>query len=138
MAHQVCFHFVCFRTPGLQYTSGIVSWNDPTSVDIKAAATAIGQQLVLSLTSFALNPNMVFTTYIWHRVHFGTWSVGAQTLVIGVNLGNQVRTIPLTQLPRCEEDEQLDVLYNVGTTFESGNMVFEGLGAIGFKFVVSA
>ena len=48
---------------------GIVSWNDPTSSDIKAAAAVVGQQLLPHLTSYALNPHVVFPTYVWQRIH---------------------------------------------------------------------
>lgn len=71
-------------------------------------------------------------THIWQRVHFGTWSVGDQILTIGVNLDDHVQTVPLSQLPRWQESAKVDMLYTVGTTVESGHLIFQGLGATGF------
>jgi hypothetical protein len=79
--------------------AGITPWNDPTSSDIKAAATTLGQQLIPSLTRFAPDPHVTFTTYVWRRIHFGKWRVDDQMLVVGVNLDPQVWRIPLVQLP---------------------------------------
>lgn len=76
----------------------------------------------------------MFTTYVWTPVHVGTWSVGNQTLVVGVNLDSQGQTIALTQLPGWRENAELEVLYALGTTIRSGYLVFEGLGATGFVF----
>jgi hypothetical protein len=109
-----------------------MSWNDPTSDDIKAAATALSQQLVPSLTSFAFDPYKVFTTYVRGRVHFGTWSVGDRTLFVGVNLDRRAWSIPLTKLPRWKENARLIVLYGLGTRVEWGHLMLEGLGATGF------
>jgi hypothetical protein len=117
--------------------SGIIPWNDPTSDDVKAAATVLSQNLVPTLTRFAFDPDMAFTTYIWERVHFGVWSVAHRTLHVGVNLDSQVRTIPFNQLPTWKEDAKLDVLYGVDTKFEPDYLLFEGLGATGFTLVVS-
>ena len=126
------FHFLpTAYPPCLRYFPGIVPWNDPTSGDIKAAATALSQQLVPTLTSFALDPQVVFTTYVWQRVHFGSWSVSGRTLVVGVNLDSQVQAIPLSQLPGWEEGAKLDVLYAIGTTVQLHHLIFEGLGVTG-------
>lgn len=111
---------------------GIVSWNDPTSSDIKAAAAAIGQQLLPDLTSYALNPHVVFTTYVWQRIHFGMWKVEYRTLVVGVNLDPQTREVSLEQLPGLEINEKLEVVYDGGASFKSGSLVLEGLGSVGF------
>jgi len=102
--HPRCLGFVIFcpppvYPPGLSHLSGIVPWNDPTSGEIKAAATTLGQRLVPSLSSFALDPDVTFTTYVWQRVHFGIWTVGFQTLIVGVNLNPQIRLIPVAQFP---------------------------------------
>ena len=89
------------------------------------------------MSRFTSDPEVTFATYVWQRVHVGTWSVRGKTLVVGVNLDPQERKIPLTQLPGCEEHEKVDVLYSVDTRFESGHLIFEGLGAIGFVITES-
>ena len=112
----------------LGYWSGIISWNDPTSGDIKAAATTVSQQLIPGLTRFVLDPDVVFATYIWQRLHLGEWSVGSRTLIVGVNLDGQTQNFPLTQLPGWKENTQPDVLYAVGATFDGTQLVWERSG----------
>ena len=135
--HSRCIGFVLFRLPpvafpGSPHFIGIIPWNDPTSSDIKAAAAALGQQLIPSLTKFALDPHVAFTTYVWQRVHFGVWRAGDQTLVVGVNLNPQVRWISLAQLPGWKAYTKLEVVYNDGASLESGCLVLWGLGSVGF------
>jgi len=137
MVHWVCsiLSFI-FIPPGLPYFLGIVPWNDPTSSDIKAAADTLSQQLIPSLTSFILNPHVTFATCVWQRVHFGIWRVGDHTLVVGVNLNPQVRWIPLSQLPGWKAYTKLEVVYNDGGSFESGNLSLWDLGSVGFIVTV--
>ncbi|KAF9644703.1 hypothetical protein BDM02DRAFT_3181472 [Thelephora ganbajun] len=111
---------------------GIIPWTDPTSGDIKTAATTLSQRLVPSLTSFALNPHVTFATYVWQRVHFGVWRVGDQTLVVGVNLNPEVRWISLARLPGWRRYTKLEVVYNGGASFESENLSLWDLGSVGF------
>jgi hypothetical protein len=112
--------------------AGITPWNDPTSSDIKAAATTLGQQLIPSLTRFALDPHVTFTTYVWQRVHFGMWRVDDQMLVVGVNLNPHVWRIPLAQLPGWNAYMKLEVVYNGGASFESADIVLWDLSSVGF------
>ena len=133
--HPWCIRSVLFHPPlttGLPYLAGITPWNDPTSSDIKAAVTTLGQQLIPGLTSFALDPHTTFTTYVWQHVHFRIWRAGDQTLVVGVNLNPQVWQIPLTQLPGWKAYTRLEVVYNGGASFESGNLALWDLGSVGF------
>ena len=132
--------FVQFCPPppytGLLRLLGIVPWNDPTSGDIKAAATIVSQQLLPSLSSFALDPHVTFTTYVWQRVHFGIWKVGNQMLVVGVNLNPQVRLVPLTQLPGWKGSTTLEMVYSDSASFESGDLALSGLGSVGCTVTV--
>ena len=121
------------RLPG---SLGIIPWNDPTSSDIKAAATALGRQLIPSLLSYVLDPDATFTTYVWQRVHFGIWAVDHQSLVVGVNLDPQVRWVPLAQLPGWKAYRRLEMVYNNGASFDSGNLALRELGYVGFIVTV--
>lgn len=55
---------------------------------------------------------------------------------MGVNLNIQARWIPLTQLPECKAHAELEVVYNGGASFESGNLALWDLGSVGFVLVV--
>ena len=99
--HWVCpIQFTAFPFLDSRDLPGIVPWNDPTFSDIKAANTAISQQLLPDLTSFALDPYVAFTTYIFQ--------LDDRTLVVGVNLDPQERNIPLTQLPVWEGGREFE------------------------------
>ena len=127
------FYSVQRHALGLPYFAGVIPWNEPTSSDIIAAATSLGQQLVPSLTNFALDPHVAFMTYIWQRSHFGIWRVGDQTLVVGVNLDRQVQTwMPLSQLLGWKSYAKLEVVYNGGASFGLGNLALWSLGSVGF------
>ena len=119
--------------------SGIIPWNDPTPSDIKDAATALSKQLVPSLTSFALNPDVTFETHTWQRVHFGIWSVYDQILVVVVNLNPQPRNIPFIQLPMWKEGMEIDTLYGIDARLEleQGELIFENLEAVGLSYQYS-
>jgi len=53
-------------------------------------------------------------------------------LVVGVNLNPQAREIPLSQLSGWKGSAKLEVVYNDGGSFESGNLTLQDLGSIGF------
>jgi len=137
MVHWVCsVHSVASVPPGLLCLTGITPWNDPTSSDIKATATDLARHLIPSLTNFALDPHVTFTTYVWQRVHFGIWRVGNRVFVVGVNLNSQVRSITLTQIPECKGYTESEVVYDGGASFELGNLALGELGSVGFILVV--
>jgi len=60
------------------------------------------------------------------------WRVGGKTLVVGVNLNPQVQEVPLSQLSGWKEYAKLEVVYNDGGSFESGNLALQDLGSVGF------
>ncbi|KAI0063004.1 hypothetical protein BV25DRAFT_1915735 [Artomyces pyxidatus] len=70
---------------------GSISWNDPTTDDIKAAASALSFALP-SLTPFILSsplasPPVQFRHVVTSdRLDFGVWTKGAESLVVAANL----------------------------------------------------
>ena len=120
----------------LPHPLGIVPWNDPTSSDIKAAATTLGQQLVPSLLKFALDPDVAFTTYVWERLHFGIWRIGHRALVVGINLNPRMQRISIAQLAGWKAYAGLEVVYSDGASFESGILALQDLGFVGFVVTV--
>ncbi|KDR78230.1 hypothetical protein GALMADRAFT_245305 [Galerina marginata CBS 339.88] len=63
---------------------GVVSWDDPTSADIKASSSALGLSLP-KMTPFILNPSATFKQVTINRVDIGLWTVGGQTLILATN-----------------------------------------------------
>ena len=75
---------------------------------------------------------MTFATYVLQRVHFGTWTVGHQTLVVAVNLNPWVRWIPLAEFPGWKACTKLEMVYSDTASFELENLVLGELGSVGF------
>jgi len=83
---------------------GSISWNDPTTPDIKASASAFASALP-ELTPFLLSspltrPPVKFTHVVTpDRLDFGVWaSANGKTLVMGTNLNNVTANIPLGEV----------------------------------------
>ena len=83
---------------------GSVSWNDPTTADIKANASAFALALP-DLTPFLLSsplsePPVHFTHVVTpHRLDFGVWaSTDGRTLVMGTNLNNFTASVTLGEI----------------------------------------
>jgi len=83
---------------------GSISWNDPTTLDIKASASAFASALP-ELTPFLLSsqltqPPVNFTHIVTpNRLDFGVWAAAdGTTLVIGANLNNATTTISVSEV----------------------------------------
>jgi hypothetical protein len=83
---------------------GSVSWNDPTSSDIKASASLFASALP-DLTPFLLSspltqPRVDFTHIVTpDRLDFGVWAdADGRTLVIGTNLNNATASISVSEV----------------------------------------
>jgi len=76
---------------------GVVSWDDPTSADIKASASLLALSLP-KMTPFILNANASFRQVTVNRVDVGLWTVGSETLVLASNMNYATTTVHLTDL----------------------------------------
>lgn len=65
--------------------AGVVSWNDPTSPDIKASSSLLAKALP-RLTPFLFSHTAAFTALKINRVDVGVWRDGAHALVLATNL----------------------------------------------------
>ncbi|TCD66256.1 hypothetical protein EIP91_001619 [Steccherinum ochraceum] len=70
---------------------GIVPWNDPTTDDMKASASALAKAIP-AMKSFILSPSATFERVVVNRVHVGIWTVGSQSLVLATNLNYNATT----------------------------------------------
>ena len=83
---------------------GSISWNDPTTPDIKASASAFASALPelapFLLSSQLTQPPVKFTHVVTpNRLDFGVWaSADGRTLVIGANLNNATATISVSEV----------------------------------------
>lgn len=107
---------------------GSVSWNDPTTADIKANASAFALALP-DLTPFLLSsplsqPAVRFTHVVTsHRLDFGMWaSADGRTLVMGANLNNFMANVTLGEI--------FSAANQTGSVSGSRRMVLDGGGRI--------
>jgi hypothetical protein len=83
---------------------GSVSWDDPTTPDIKASASAFASALPeltpLLLSSPLSDPPVNFTHVVTHdRLDFGVWaSADGRTLLIGANLNNATAAVSVSEV----------------------------------------
>jgi len=112
---------------------GSVSWDDPTTPDIKASASAFASALP-ELTPFLLSsplsqPPVNFTHVVTpDRLDFGVWAAAdGRTLVIGANLNNASATISVSEV--------LSAANISAAALGIPRMVLNGGSSIDFSFV---
>ncbi|KAM6493141.1 hypothetical protein JOM56_011275 [Amanita muscaria] len=76
---------------------GVVSWNDPTTFEIKAYASLLAKSLK-DMTRFIFDPSATFRHVSVLRVDVGLWTVGLETLVLATNLNYEPRKMTLEDL----------------------------------------
>ncbi|KAH9476841.1 hypothetical protein JR316_0010757 [Psilocybe cubensis] len=76
---------------------GVVSWDDPTTPDIKASASLLAQSLP-KMTPFILSPSATFRQITINRVDIGLWTVGPKTLVLATNMNYFSTSVSLQSL----------------------------------------
>jgi len=77
---------------------GVIPWNDPTTDDIKASASAFALALP-KMTQFILSPVVSFRQVLTDSlVDVGMWTVGSETLVLAANTGNAEATVDIAKL----------------------------------------
>ena len=79
------------------FPEGVVSWDDPTTPDIKASASLLALSLP-KMTPFILNPSATFQQITINRVDIGMWIVGAETLVLATNMNDFSVSVSLHDL----------------------------------------
>ena len=66
-------------------SKGVVSWDDPTTSDIKTSASLLALSLP-KITPFIFYPFATFRQITTNRVDIALWIVGAETLVLATNM----------------------------------------------------
>ena len=118
-----------------QGASGVVSWNDPTSEDIKSAASALAKSLP-EMVPWLFDPAAVRKTYVVGGASVATWTKAEEgTLVLATNANYAKQMVEWSKV--CLEGSGVKVV------FENGKVeVGDGgltLGPVGSAaFVVTA
>lgn len=107
-----------------------MAWNDPTTPDIKASASALALALP-TMQDFILSPSASFAHVSSSQVDVGVWTVGARSLVLATNLNYANATLPLASVPGVE-GKSVQQVFDSGASFAGGKFVFESTGTGGF------
>ncbi|KAJ7686548.1 hypothetical protein B0H17DRAFT_1160635 [Mycena rosella] len=93
---------------------GVVSWDDPTTADVKASASSLALSLV-NMKSFILSPVATIRQVTFQSgIDVGLWTVNGQTLVLATNINAQNLSLALAELHLTGKVEQV---------FDSGSSV---------------
>ncbi|CAA7262238.1 unnamed protein product [Cyclocybe aegerita] len=114
-------------------TLGVVSWNDPTTPDIKASASKLA--LVLpQLNPFILNPRATFRHITVNRVDFGIWHVGTDALVLGTNINYSTAVIRMRDLGLPLSQVSVAQVLDTGASVDParGHFIFQAVGSGAF------
>lgn len=111
---------------------GVVAWNDPTTPDIKASASALAQSLA-TMKNFILSPAATFRHLTSNRIDVGMWTVGGRTLLLATNLNYADESLSLADIPEARGKKASQV-FDSGAKASSGQITFESVGTGGFIF----
>ena len=109
---------------------GIVPWNDPTTADIKASASALAQAMP-TLKGFILNPNATFQLVVVNRVHVGVWTVSGRILVLATNLNYNETTFSLDDVPGSR-NARVSQAFDSGAKVQGRDIVLDSVGSGAF------
>ncbi|TFK36117.1 hypothetical protein BDQ12DRAFT_610474 [Crucibulum laeve] len=112
---------------------GVVSWDDPTSAEIKASASALALALP-NMTSFILSPRATFKQVTTNGIDAGMWTIGSQTLVLASNTNYASVVLRLQDLGFPATVGSITQVFNSGTEVDSArfHLIFESVGSGGF------
>ncbi|KAK2460380.1 hypothetical protein APHAL10511_007545 [Amanita phalloides] len=111
---------------------GVVSWDDPTTTDIKAYASTLALSLP-KMTPYITSPSAAFRQTTINGVDCGLWTVGSQTLVLATNTGYVPQTVTLTNL-NLPAGAAITQVLDTGSYLTSAKdgLVFTSVGSGGF------
>ncbi|KAG6890138.1 hypothetical protein C0995_011431 [Termitomyces sp. Mi166 len=110
---------------------GVVSWDDPTTPDIKASASLLAISLS-KMAPYIASPNASFRQITLGRVDVGLWSVERETLVLASNMNYENATLLFKDLSL--EPSNIVQLLDSGsaTSSDKSGIVFESVGSGAF------
>ncbi|KAF9529879.1 hypothetical protein CPB83DRAFT_811551 [Crepidotus variabilis] len=125
--------FVVQSILGINHGSlGIVSWDDPTTADIKNAASKLAL-ISPQLAAYVLNPKASHAQVTVNRVDFGSWSLGTTTLVLATNLNYAATSVQFKDVGLSTANRIEQILDTGAKTDEiAGILSFESIGSGGF------
>ncbi|KAF8154280.1 hypothetical protein B0H34DRAFT_784208 [Crassisporium funariophilum] len=112
---------------------GVISWDDPTSPDIKASASVLALSMP-KMIPFILNPAATFRQVTIDKVDIGLWTVSSQTLVLGTNMNYASVSVRMADLMIPGSHNSIVQVLNTGSQVDpaKSHFLFESVGSGGF------
>lgn len=111
---------------------GVVAWDDPTTADMKASASALAKALA-TMKAFILSPAAAVRRFTAGRVDVALWTVGPRTLLLATNMNYADASVPLADVPEVRGKRVTQVL-DSGAKVAGGAVALEATGTGGFIF----
>jgi len=110
---------------------GVVSWDDPTTPDMKASASILARSLPM-MTPFILSAAASFRQVTFNRVDMGLWTVGSETLILATNMNYTTVTVRIADLGL--KPKGITQVLNSGAvlTPDTTGLTFESVGSGAF------
>ncbi|KAF7329724.1 hypothetical protein MKEN_00235700 [Mycena kentingensis (nom. inval.)] len=109
---------------------GIMPWIDPTSEDIKTAASSLSTMLNSpNVKRVIFNPKVSFTRVVSSRIDVGIWAIGGTRFLMATNLNDEPGTIAVPWLRGEGLKELLDYGARVRNVKSGMELQLEGLGS---------
>nr|GAT56229.1 predicted protein [Mycena chlorophos] len=115
--------------------TGVVSWDDPTTADIKASASGLAKALGSTMNAFILSPQAsIRQITLANGVDIGLWTVGSETLVLATNINYENESVSLAQLglPRGHVDAKQVFASGASLSKDGDTILFGSVGSGGF------
>lgn len=112
------------------FSSGVVSWDAPTSADITKSASILAQSSS-TLKEYIMGDSASFQHIFFNQIDIGLWTVGSKTLVLATNLNYAEETFDLASIPGLVTTPAVQVL-NSGATLSKSVISFTSVGTGAF------
>ena len=128
-------HTPSFTT--LTLLKGVVSWDDPTTPEIKTFASRLAFSM-LKMTRFILNPSATFRQTSIQGVDVGLWEINyTEVLILATNTNYSPASIPITYFGLTSSGisvNSVEQVLDTGTKIDSdrANILFESVGSGAF------
>ncbi|KAG6833418.1 hypothetical protein H0H87_007403 [Tephrocybe sp. NHM501043] len=109
---------------------GVVSWDDPTTPDIKSSASLLAKALS-RMTLYITNPTASFRQVTIRRIDVGLWTVGKETLLLASNLNYETTSLQFKDLGLSSHNV-VQVLDSGARFSPDGTLQFESVGSGAF------
>jgi hypothetical protein len=128
-------HISSFTSTYPYISKGVVSWDDPTTPEIKSFASRLALSMP-KITRFILNPFATFRQTTIQGVDIGIWEINTiETLVLATNTNYSPVSVLITYLGLPSSGISVEQILDTGTTIDSDcaeNILFESVGSGAF------